>query len=139
MRGGKFEEGGKPVPDGAQRKTERQYKSAVVRCMKSLGTYRPEFARMAQRVAAMYVKRDEIEQQFAENGGRIMIEYTNKNGVTNLVKNPLWVALNEMNSNLLIYERELGLTPAGLKKLNDAAMKQPQKSALGAALEALAK
>lgn len=127
------------MPESAGRKTERQYKMAIVRCMKNLGTYKPEFVRTAQRAAAMYVKRDEIEEQFAENGGRIVIEYTNKNGSTNMIKNPLWVALNDINSELLLYERELGLTPAGLKKLNDTAMKQPHKSALGAALEALSK
>ena len=78
-------------------------------------------------------------REFAEKGGQIVIEYTNKNGATNLIKNPLWVALNDINSDLLLYERELGLTPAGLKKLNDAAMKQAPKNALSAALEALAK
>ena len=127
------------MPESAARKTERQYKSAVLRCMKSVGTYKPEFARTAERIASMYVKRDEIEAEFAEKGGQIVIEYTNKNGATNLIKNPLWVALNDINSDLLLYERELGLTPAGLKKLNDAAMKQAPKNALSAALEALAK
>jgi hypothetical protein len=45
--------------------------------------------------------------------------------------------INDLNRDALAYWRDLGLTPAGLKKTDEAAMKQRKKSALGEALKGL--
>ena len=49
-----------------------------------------------------------------------IVEHTNKNGSTNRVKNPLLALYNELNRDALSYWKELGLTPAGLRKIKDA-------------------
>ena len=63
-----------------------------------------------------------------------MVEHTNKNGSTNMVKNPLLALLDTQNATALAYWRDLGLTPAGLKKLNENALKKPKTNALTEAL-----
>ena len=47
------------------------------------------------------------------------MEYTNKGGSTNLVRNPLLTIINELDRDSLQYWRDLGLTPAGFKKVNE--------------------
>ena len=45
--------------------------------------------------------------------------HTNKGGATNMTKNPALVAIMDCNAQALAYWRDLGLTPAGLKRLGD--------------------
>ena len=49
----------------------------------------------------------------------LIIEQTNKSGFTNKVKNPAFSVWDDLNKSALIYWRDLGLTPAGLKKINE--------------------
>ena len=118
-------------------KTEQdKYRADIVRRMKAVGTYRKEFIPTVERLAALYVQREAIEKQFKESGGNAVVLHTNKAGATNAAKNPFLTARDEVYTQLLSHERELGLTPAGLKKLNEAVL-HPRKQASGfaAALE----
>ena len=54
-----------------------------------------------------------------------VITHTNKAKQTNLTKNPLLVAMMELNAQALSYWRDLGLTPSGYKKLNADVVKDP--------------
>ncbi len=45
--------------------------------------------------------------------------FTNKNGSTNLVKNPHYQVIADLSDRALKYLNELGLTPTGLKKIRD--------------------
>ena len=67
----------------------------------------------------------------------MVVKYTNKAGATNAVKNPFYLALENLRTDILLYSRELGLTPSGLKKINEASMKPVRKSTLAEALKAL--
>ena len=53
--------------------------------------------------------------------------------------NPLLKEWQNMNRDALVYWRELGLTPAGLKKLNDDSMKPAEQSPLDKVLANLEK
>lgn len=117
-----------------KRNTERTYKNDIVRRMTAVGTYREEFLPTIERLAVLYVQRDLIEKQFEESGGKAIVEHTNKIGANNPVKNPFLTARDEVYSQLLSHERELGLTPAALKKMNETAMKQQKVSGFAAAL-----
>ena len=55
-----------------------------------------------------------------------MIEYTNKNDSTNKIKNPLLVLIDDMTRTALSYWRDLGLTPAGLRKINERTFKESE-------------
>lgn len=106
----------------------------IIRRMKAVGTYKDEFLPTVDRLAMLYIHREEIEKQFRDSGGGAVIEYTNKAGATNPAKNPYLAARDEVYSQLLAHERELGLTPAGLKKINDAAVKQTPRSSFADAI-----
>jgi phage terminase small subunit len=117
--------------------TERQYKNEIVKRMKALGVYKDEFSPTIDRTAALYVHRDKIETEFAASGGNAVVKHTNKAGATNAIKNPFLSARDEVYSQLLAHERELGLTPSALKKINEASMKPKRSSSLADALKAL--
>ena len=53
----------------------------------------------------------------------MLVEYTNKSGATNVMINPLVKMMNDLNRDALTYWKELGLTAASLKKINEAAIK----------------
>jgi hypothetical protein len=46
------------------------------------------------------------------------------------VKNPLYLALEKLRDDTIAYSRELGLTPAGLKRINQDGNKPEKKSKL---------
>lgn len=110
--------------------TEVGYKRQIMKRMRSVGTWRAEFAPTVERLAMLYCQRDKLEKQYEESGGNPVIMHTNKAGATNPTKNPFLTARDEVYSQLLSHERELGLTPAALKKMNEAAMR-PEKKASG--------
>lgn len=73
--------------------------------------------------------RDKAKEKFEESGGETVVEYTNKNGSINTVKNPALVVVMEFDAQALAYWRDLGLTPAGLKRINEGGLKPiPEKS-----------
>ena len=90
-------------------------------------TYRPFFDAVIETLADMMEKRDEAQAAYAELG----------EDADQMQKNQMIRLINGINDKALAYWRDLGLTPAGLKRLNEAAL-APKKE--GSALEeALAK
>lgn len=95
------------------------------------GTYRPYFDNTIRCLAEILEKRDMIQDEIKECPDGPTCEYTNKNGSTNIVKNPLWVMWDDFNKSALTYWRDLGLTPAGLKKLDEKSFaKKKEKNGL---------
>jgi hypothetical protein len=45
--------------------------------------------------------------------------------------------INDLNRDALAYWRDLGLTPAGLKRVNEQALKAAKRSALSEALKGI--
>ena len=86
-------------------------------CRKA-GTYRPEFNYVIDTLSQIMEDRDKVHDQYISTGAHPTITHTNKAKETNIVKNPMLVMELELNSQALAYWRDLGLTPAGLKKLN---------------------
>lgn len=101
---------------------------------KEAGTYRPFFDNAIITLAGILEKRDEAEEYYKAAGGEPVIEYTNKNGSTNMVKNPALCVWDDLNKSALVYWKDLGLTPAGLKKIDDTALKAQKKDAFSDAL-----
>ena len=96
-------------------------------------TYRPAINTLAD----ILEQRDKIYAKYVEEGCQAVREYTNKAGATNLTKNPLLVLWDDLNKSALSYWRDLGLTPAGLKKIDEAALKGKKQSTLEKALSEL--
>ena len=115
-----------------------KWRPKIKRACKAAGTYKNYFDPVIDTLADILEKRDAAQQEFVEGGSRIMIEYTNKAGATNLTQNPLIRLINDLNRDALTYWKELGLTAASLKKINEAAIKGGSElSALDKALMSL--
>ena len=112
--------------------TERIKKSAI-----DAGTYRPYFDDVIATLADILEKRDNAQADFAKSGGHAIVKHTNKSGATNLEQNPCLRLVNDLNRDALAYWRDLGLTPAGLKRINEESMKPRKKSALAEALKGI--
>ena len=117
--------------------TQPEWKARIQEQCEAAGTYRPFFDDAISTLAAILEKRDKAEEQFKNSSGNAVIAHTNKYGATNLVKNPVLVAINELNSQALAFWRDLGLTPSGLRKLNEKALEKKKTSALAEALKDL--
>ena len=96
----------------------KKWKSKIKRACKTAGTYRPFFESIIDTLAAIMETRDNVREKYESEGAVPVVRHTNKGGATNLVKNPALVILMECDAQALAYWRDLGLTPAGYKKLN---------------------
>ena len=101
------------------------------------GTYRPYFDDIIETLADILARRDEATELFRESDGNILVTHVNKAGASNLEQNPILRMINDLNRDALAYWRDLGLTPAGLKRIDEQAMKQRKKSALAEALRGI--
>lgn len=88
------------------------------------GTYRPFFDSVIDTLASILERRDEAENLFKKTGGKVIVMHTNKSGAKNPEQNPVLRLVNDLNRDALAYWRDLGLTPAGLKKLNAEVVKE---------------
>lgn len=115
--------------------TKARWKSKIKKACVEVGTYRAVFDPVIMTLAGILEKRDQAEELF-EQDGNIIVNHTNKAGSTNREQNPALRLINDLNRDALVYWRELGLTPAGLKKLNESALKVEGK---GSSLEEVLK
>lgn len=113
------------------------WRKKITAASEAAGTYRPYFDQSIEILADIMEKRDQAAATYKELGSQPVIEFTNKGGATNLVKNPALVLWKELNQEALAYWRDLGLTPAGLKKISEEQLKPKQKSALADILSEL--
>ena len=105
--------------------------------MKEAETYANCFNDVVETLAGILEQRDAADDAFRESGGEVIVEHTNKGGATNLAQNPAIRLINDLNRDALAYWRDLGLTPKGLKAINDNAIKQKDQDAFLTALEKL--
>ena len=111
-------------------KNIKKYKTQIIYKMKQVGTYHPSFAYTVDTLAKILVDCEDTEKKFKATGGNKLVMHTNKGGATNIVKNPLYQAIEKMRDDIITYSRELGLTPSGLKRINQEGMKEDKKSKL---------
>lgn len=124
----------KGVP-GMAAMTKAKYKNLIQKQLSALGIEGKNYDSVIDSLALILVQRDETRKEFEENGGKSVIEYTNKGGSTNMTKNPILVIWDELNKTALAYWRELGLTPSSYKKLTgDGVKKDTRQKGLAAAL-----
>ena len=114
------------------------WKKKINKAMRDVGSYNDCFAPTVDTLSDILAKRDQALAEFEAQGGNLIEESIGSTG--NVVKkhNPLLTLWKDLNAQALTYWRELGLTPAGLKKLNEQAVKiEAKKSALERALDNL--
>ena len=113
----------------------------ITNACQNAGTYKDYFDDVIETLAGILEKRDMAEKAFKNAGSEIIVQHTNKGGSTNLEQNPMIRLINDLNRDALAYWRDLGLTPKGLKALNDSIVQEKEStleralSKLGGALE----
>lgn len=95
------------------------YENKIKEYTESVGTYKPQFEHTIKILAKAMEDYDKAIKDFEESGGELIVEHTNKSGATNITKNPYYLVIEGLRASIIVYFRELGLTPAGLKKIND--------------------
>lgn len=105
--------------------TKTTWSKKIRAACEEAGTYEQWFESAIEQLAEILEIRDAIKREYKETGSQPVVQHTNKGGSTNTVKNPLLVLLHDYNAQALAYWRDLGLTPAGFKKLgNDTSSKK---------------
>lgn len=113
--------------------TAAAWKRKIQEQIKAVGTYRPAFASVIDALSKILEQRDRAYEQFLSEGGHFCVETQ-----TGKKKNPLMQTWTDLNTLALSYWRDLGLTPSGLKKIDEAAMKPKKRAALDEVLRDLA-
>ena len=111
--------------------TKEEWIRKIKAACKKAGTYQPQFRYVIETLAQIMEDRDKVHDQYVATGAHPTITHTNKAKETNIVKNPMLVMECELNAQAFAYWRDLGLTPAGLKKLNADVLKDKQQSSGG--------
>lgn len=102
---------------------KKTWKSKIKKAATEAGTYRPCFDNVIDTLAGILENRDRAQEAYENSGSRPVVVHTNKGGNANIVKNPALIVVDDLNKTALAYWRDLGLTPAGLKRINEDAMK----------------
>ena len=113
------------------------WKKRIIDACQAAGTYRDFFDPVIDTLAGILEKRDDAQEMFEKTGGQVLVKHTNKAGATNIEQNPIVRLINDLNRDALAYWRDLGLTPAGLKRIDEQSMKPKKRSALADALKEL--
>lgn len=117
---------------------KNEWKIKIKKACEDAGTYRNYFDAVIDTLAETMEMRDDAREKFYSSGGQTIVMHTNKGGATNIVKNPALVVVDDLNKTALAYWRDLGLTPAGLKRISDFKPTEARpKSELEKALERL--
>lgn len=118
---------------------KKEWTKQITEAAKAAGTYQAFFDAVIDTLADILAKRDAAQKAFEDSGCELVVEHTNKGGATNIEQNPALRVITVLNRDALAYWRDLGLTPAGLKRLNESALKTEKKrgTALEEALERL--
>ena len=117
--------------------TAKQWKNKIAASLKVIKVDPKQYQAVINTLADILEQRDSCLARYVDEGAEPIIEYTNKGGATNTVKNPLLIVWTDLNTQALAYWRELGLTPSAYKKMTGGTKAEEKGSALVEALKAL--
>lgn len=120
--------------------TKNRWKKTIIAACEAAGSYRTFFDPVIDTLAEILHKRDDAEALYKKSKAGPIVKHTNKSGATNIEQNPVLRLINDLNRDALSYWRELCLTPAAFKRLNEGSVKPPEAagSALAKALKEIA-
>ena len=117
--------------------TRSEGNGKIENACRDAGTYRTYFDSVIDTLAGILENRDSAQTAFMKSGGQPVVLHTNQGGNTNIVKNPALVVVDDLNKTALAYWRDLGLTPAGLKRINEEALKKQKESGFSEILKGI--
>lgn len=118
--------------------THDEWKEKIKGCCDDAGTYREFFDPVIDTLAGILESRDRAQEAYESAGGKVLIRHTNKAGATNIEQNPALRLINDLNRDALAYWRDLGLTPAGYRRLNADVVEDKSGGSLEKLLEKIA-
>lgn len=95
------------------------YKKKIEQIMRNKGTYSEDYQIAIDALAAILHDIDTATAQYKRTKSSPVIMYTNKAGARNPVKNPILATIQGLRQDAIVYMRELGITPAGAKRIGD--------------------
>lgn len=116
---------------------KKAWKTRIKKACTAAGTYKPYFDHVIGELAGILERRDQLEEAYAEDPQPI-VEYAYKEGVSNKIKNPILGMIEDAQKQALAYWKELGLTPAGLRRINEMALKEAEQTKSNSLLDKLA-
>lgn len=105
--------------------TSKGFREKIRARCRTVGTYKAEFEPLISRLAEYYLRQKQLDELYQSTGGQPMVKLK---GANVAVKNPVLDEFDRLGKLILDLERELGLTPAALKRINEAAMAQKQSA-----------
>ena len=114
--------------------TEKGYREKIRKQCLALGTYKPEFEDVIMRLAEYRMRQRQLRDLYRQHGSAPIVSAP---GSSIAVKNPILEEMDRVDKLALELERELGMTPAALRKLNEAALARQEADPLAAALSAM--
>lgn len=100
-------------------KTSKGFREKIRNNCRSVGTYKEEFEQLISRLADAYLRQKQLDEIYDQTGGQPMVK---QRGTGDIVLNPILEEKDRLNRQILDMERELGLTPAALRRVNEDAM-----------------
>ena len=92
--------------------------------------YIPSFQTTIKILAEILEERDHVREEYIKDGSRPVTIFTTDRGSENLKPNPLLQQWQDLNKTAIVYLRDLGLTAAGLRKLQGQIPKNEPKTKL---------
>lgn len=95
------------------------YKKTLLNATKELGTYDKSFDSTLNILAEILTEREAVYKEYVKQGRKPLVLIISDRGAENMRPNPLLKQWNDLNTSALSYLSAVGLTPAGLKKINN--------------------
>lgn len=95
------------------------YKKALIKATQQLGTYDESFNQSLDILAEILTEREHVYKEYVKGGRNALVKIVSDRGAENMRPNPLLKQWNELNNSALSYLSAVGLTPSGLKKINN--------------------
>lgn len=105
---------------------QKTWKERITEACEQAGTYQPNFEAIVETLATILEQRDAAFEQFIAEGAEFVVTHKLDRGNENKKINPLLQVWDTLNKTALSYWKELGGTPAGLKKITSDAISKQQ-------------
>ena len=106
-----------------------EWKTLIEQQIKFDPDYIPSFQTTIIILSEILEERDRVHDEYERTGANPIIIFESDRGAKNPKPNPLLKQWNELNTTALAYLRDLGITPAGLRKLQGQLPKnEPKRS-----------
>ena len=111
---------------------KQNWKKKIKKACVDAGTYQKFFEGHIDMQADIMVQLEKATETIED--APPVIEQTNKGGFTNTVRNPAFTVWADINRLAMAGWKELGLTPAGLKKINEETFEKTKETKKGNSL-----